>query len=185
MDLCYFCDIASGKERRVHIAFEDDLAIAVLATEPINPGQLSVFPRAHLDALEALGEASVARFFDIARRLVRAIRAAGLRCEGTELHLSEGPTSGLPHATLQLLPRFEGDWLWREARLSWNRSHGRGPRPPLWWEELPARLLREPWLPKREVSDEELSDLASKIRQAYWSQWSNDPAAALQPTLKS
>lgn len=57
MELCYFCDIASGKKQRVHIAFEDDLVIAVLATEAVNPGQLIVFARAHVATLEEMGQA--------------------------------------------------------------------------------------------------------------------------------
>ena len=185
MELCYFCDIASGKERRLHIAFEDDLAIAVLDAKPVNPGQLVILPRAHVATLEEMGEESVARFFDITRRLIRAIRKAGIKCEGTELHLSEGPTSGLPHVLLQLLPRFKGDWLWREARLSWDMSHGRGPRGPLWWQEFAARQFGEAWLPNREVSDEELHEVAARIREAYWSEWGSDSPAGLELTRRS
>ena len=185
MELCYFCDLASGKEQRVHIAFEDDLAIAVLATEPVNPGQLVILPRAHVATLEEMGDENVARFFDTTRRLIRAIRKAGIKCEGTELHLSEGPTSGLPHFLMQLLPRFEGDWLWTRERLSWNRSHGRETPGPLWWQEFAARQFGDAWLPKRNVTDEELRDVAARIRKAYWSEWGSDPAAGLALTRRS
>ena len=185
MEICYFCDIASGKEQRVHIAFEDDLAIAVLVTEPVNPGQLVLMPRAHVATLEEMGEESVARFFDISRRLIRAIRKAGIKCEGTELHLSEGPTSDLPHVLMQLLPRFEGDWLWTKARLSWDRLHGLGPRGPLWWEEFALRQFGDAWLPNRKVSDEELRKVAARIREAYWSEWGSDSPAGLELTRRS
>jgi hypothetical protein len=37
--ICYFCCVASGKEQRTQIAFDDDLASAVLVTEHLGTGE--------------------------------------------------------------------------------------------------------------------------------------------------
>ena len=67
----------------MHIAFEDDRAMAVLVTEPMNPGQFFLVPKAHVTTLDEMGEKNTAHPFEITRRLVQAIRKAGIRCEGT------------------------------------------------------------------------------------------------------
>jgi histidine triad (HIT) family protein len=174
MEICYFCNIASRIEQRVHIAFEDELIVAVLATEPVNPGQLLVVAKAHVDTLGELGDKDAAHLFEVTRRLIQAIRKAGIRCEGTEMHLSDGPTSYLPHVVLQLLPRFEGDSLWLQAQRSRDLRYGSESSRLLWWEELSARHGGL-WTPKREVSDEELIDIAAKIREAYQWLWGSGP----------
>lgn len=164
----------------MHIAFEDDRAMAVLVTEPMNPGQLFLVPKAHVTTLDEMGEENTAHLFEITRRLVQAIRKAGIRCEGTEVHLSEQPTSLLPHLVVQLLPRFEGDSLWTEARISRHRSSWDfEARRLLWWEELAARRLDGAWTLRREVSDEELREIATRVREAYQSLWGRDASAGL------
>ena len=52
-DPCVLCEMVAGREE-ASPAYEDEHVIAVMDLSPVTQGHLFVFPRAHLESLEAL-----------------------------------------------------------------------------------------------------------------------------------
>lgn len=105
-----FCEIVAGRSP-ASVVFEDDLCLAIMTTEPVNPGHLLVLPKAHAPYLADLDEATGGRLFAVAMRMAAAIRASGLRCEGINLFLADGEAAfqEVFHLHLHVFPRFTGD----------------------------------------------------------------------------
>jgi histidine triad (HIT) family protein len=105
-----FCEIVAGRSP-ASIVYEDDLCVAIMTIEPVNPGHLLVLPRAHAPYLADLDEATGMHLFAIAMRAAAAIRASGLRCEGINLFLADGEAAfqEVFHVHLHVFPRFTGD----------------------------------------------------------------------------
>ena len=107
---CAFCDIVSGEEPASFV-YGDDVVVAFMDVQPVNPGHVLVVPRSHLASLADLDDLTGARLFNVALRLERAIRDSGVRCEGINLFLADGESAGqeVLHAHLHVVPRFAGD----------------------------------------------------------------------------
>ena len=107
---CVFCEIVAGRSP-ASVAYEDDLCLAIMTIEPVNPGHLLVLPRAHAPYLADLDDATGGHLFTVAMRMTAAIRASGLRCEGVNLFLADGEPAfqEVFHVHLHVFPRFAGD----------------------------------------------------------------------------
>ena len=107
---CVFCEIVEGRSP-ASVAYEDDLCLAIMTIEPVNPGHLLVLPRAHAPYLADLDDATGGHLFTVAMRMTAAIRASGLRCEGVNLFLADGEAAfqEVFHVHLHVFPRFAGD----------------------------------------------------------------------------
>jgi histidine triad (HIT) family protein len=103
-------DIIAGRAPATGI-YEDEVAVAFMDIQPINPGHLLVIPKAHATYLADLDEATGAHMFALAMRLADAVRRSGLRCEGIDLFLADGAAAGqeIFHSHLHVIPRFQGD----------------------------------------------------------------------------
>jgi len=55
-DPCVLCEMVAGREE-ASPAYEDEHVIAVMDLSPVTQGHLFVFPRAHVESLEALDAA--------------------------------------------------------------------------------------------------------------------------------
>ena len=173
--LCYVCDVAAGREAAT-IAYEDDLVTALLASKPINPGQLVIVPKEHAATLAQLGEETGTHLFQVTMRLMEAIGKSGIKCDGFDPEFSEGKTSFRKHLFLTLLPRFKGDYFWLEGMR--DRDLGR---------ELSKRTSLTLWafehgydagvvlFGREEMTAEQLNEVATKICDAYKSLWPDDP----------
>ena len=83
-----------------------------------------VFPRAHVESLEALDEDLSAHLFQVAHRLARALYRSGLPCEGINMFLADGEAAfqEVFHVHLHVVPPpnpddgfcIEADWRQRE-----------------------------------------------------------------------
>ncbi|MBU0493463.1 MAG: HIT family protein [Chloroflexi bacterium] len=107
---CIFCDIIAGQTPAT-VIYEDEVAIAFMDIQPINPGHLLVIPKVHATYLADMDEATGAHLFAVAMRLAAAVRRSGLRCEGIDLFLADGAEAGqeIFHVHLHVIPRFQGD----------------------------------------------------------------------------
>lgn len=107
---CIFCGIVNGSED-ASIIYEDDLVVAFMDIQPVNPGHALVVPRAHASYLADTPEHIAAQLMRVATRLVSAIQDGPLRGEGTNLFLADGEAAGQEvfHVHLHVIPRFGGD----------------------------------------------------------------------------
>ncbi len=107
---CIFCGIVSGSED-ASIIYEDDLVVAFMDIQPVNPGHALVVPRAHATYLADTSEHSAAQLMRVATQLVSAIQDGPLHGEGTNLFLADAKAAGQEvfHVHLHVIPRFSGD----------------------------------------------------------------------------
>jgi histidine triad (HIT) family protein len=107
---CIFCRIVAG-ELPASVVHENDLVLAFLDIQPVNPGHALVIPKRHAVGLTDLEEAEAAAMFRTARRLAGALRRSGLPCEGVNLFYADGAAAmqEVFHAHLHVIPRFDGD----------------------------------------------------------------------------
>lgn len=110
MSTCVFCDILAGKSPS-SIVFKDALCWVFMDIQPVNPGHVLIIPTYHAACLAELDEESGARMFRIAQRMAQALRNSGLKCEGANLFLADGPAAGQEvfHVHLHVVPRYTGD----------------------------------------------------------------------------
>jgi len=107
---CIFCEIISGQSE-ASIVFRDEQVTVFMDIHPVNPGHLLVVPNKHASSIDDVPEDACARMFIVGRRMARALRRSGLRCEGANLLLAEGAAAGQDvfHSHLHVIPRFQGN----------------------------------------------------------------------------
>ena len=118
---CIFCKIIKGDIPCVKI-YEDDLVLAFLDINPINPGHTLVIPKEHHTSVATIPEQTAGRMFLVASRLGVAARRA-LNVDGFNLHLADGTCAGqvVMHAHLHVVPRSLEDgfhWNWRQLKYA-------------------------------------------------------------------
>lgn len=107
---CVFCDIVQARAP-ASVVHADDLAIAFMDIQPVNPGHLLVVPRIHSPDLASLDPAVGGHLFQMGMKLADAVRRSEVRCEGIDLFLADGEAAGqeIFHVHLHVIPRFLGD----------------------------------------------------------------------------
>lgn len=110
MEQCIFCSIIAGSALS-SVVHRDDVCIAFMDIQPLNPGHLLVVPLEHVARFADVAPAIVAHLFGVAQRLAGAIRRSGLRADGINLLLADGAAAGqeVDHVHLHVVPRFAGD----------------------------------------------------------------------------
>lgn len=91
--------------------YADDTVVAFLDIFPINPGHLLVIPRQGVASAAELDDEVAAHMFKVGVRISRALRQAGLECEGVNFYLADGEAAGQEvfHVHLHVVPRRRGD----------------------------------------------------------------------------
>jgi histidine triad (HIT) family protein len=107
---CVICKLVAG-ELEVSIIHEDDLCVALMDIQPINPGHALVVPRRHAPYLSDLEPEDGAQIFRVAQRIAGALRKCGVKCEGVNFFLADGEAAGQEvfHVHLHVFPRYSGD----------------------------------------------------------------------------
>ena len=107
---CIFCRILAG-ELPVSLVYRDERCAAFMDIQPVNPGHLLVVPLEHRPYLADIDEETAAYLMRIAHRLVAALRASDVRCEGVNLFLADGKAAmqEVFHVHLHVFPRYVGD----------------------------------------------------------------------------
>ena len=117
MSECVFCGILAGA-LPASTVYRDDLCCAFMDIQPVNPGHLLVIPLEHAASLSELNPETGSHMFAVAQRLAAALyqtdtgsAGAGLRCEGVNLMLADGPVAGQEvfHVHMHVIPRFAED----------------------------------------------------------------------------
>ena len=110
MSDCIFCDILEGKADS-SMVYRDDLCSAFLDIQPVNAGHILVVPNDHATNLADLPPVTGGHMFEVAQRLVRALRCSSLQCEGVNFFLADGEAAmqDVFHVHLHIIPRFHGD----------------------------------------------------------------------------
>lgn len=110
MKNCIICQLVN-EEIDVTKLYEDDLVVAVMDIQPINPGHLLISPKKHIEFISKLDEELGAHIFKTAMKLSDALRKSGLKCEGVNIFLADGEAAmqEIPHVHLHVIPRIKGD----------------------------------------------------------------------------
>jgi len=137
MPECVFCRIIAGDEA-ASLVYRDELCVAFMDIQPVNPGHLLIVPLTHAAQLAELDVASAERLMSVAQRLGLALRQSSLRCEGVNLLLADGEAAGQDvfHVHLHAVPRFAGDGF------GFRFSPGYHQRPPRADLDQAAALIR-------------------------------------------
>jgi histidine triad (HIT) family protein len=116
---CLFCKISQGKipSQRIH---EDELTMAFLGVDQLNPGHTIVAIQAHLETIVDLSPDQAAAAFRAVSRIARAVDRA-FKPAGLMIVQRSGTVSGqtIPHFHVHVLPRTANDGL----SLSWPRRN--------------------------------------------------------------
>ena len=135
MKACVFCAIARG-EAGAHLVRDEGAVLAFLDHAPLLPGHTLVVPREHVDTLDELSEELVGPLFSLVRRVSRAQQRA-FGADGTFTGINTRVSQSVPHLHAHVVPRREGDGLFRAGIVWARRRYKEGEA------EAIARKLRE------------------------------------------
>jgi histidine triad (HIT) family protein len=108
--MCIFCDIAGGRATASFV-HQDEICVAFLDIRPVNPGHVVIIPRRHAPLVNDLSQDEASHLFAVAHRLIPALKASGIRCDGVNLFVADGAAAmqEIPHMHLHVIPRWDGD----------------------------------------------------------------------------
>ena len=129
---CIFCKIAKG-EIPAYKVYEDEEFMAILDINPVNPGHTLVIPKKHYRWVWDIP--NIGDNFIFARKVAKALQ----KSMNTEWVVSDIAGTGVPHAHIHLVPRFEND------------GHE---------EFINPRLIKK-------IAKEEMEEIAKKIRESF------------------
>lgn len=135
---CVFCEIIAGRVE-ASLIYHDEHTTAFMDAFPLVPGHCLVVPNRHVPDLSSLDEDMAARMIATARATSLALRESGLRCEGVNLLLADGPAAGQTvfHSHIHVIPRYVGDGF------GFRRPPGSGQRAVRAELDEMARRIRE------------------------------------------
>lgn len=110
MEDCIFCKIIK-RQLPASIVFENDVVIAFMDIQPVNPGHVLVVPKVHHELITELDQNLTGELFRIGTQINAAIRKSGVKCEGVNYFLADGEAAGqeIFHVHLHVFPRYLGD----------------------------------------------------------------------------
>jgi histidine triad (HIT) family protein len=123
---CVFCDIVSG-QAPASLVYEDEVAMAFMDIQPVNPGHVLVIARDHASLLADLDPQVGGHLFRVGMQIAAALRRSPVRCEGVNLFLADGAAAGqeVDHIHLHVVPRFPGDGFGLRFGPDYARRPGR------------------------------------------------------------
>lgn len=110
MATCIFCQIIEGKAESSRV-FEDNICLAFMDIQPVNPGHVLVVPKSHFQDLSDLPADIGCHLFQVAQRISVCLPKTPVQSEGVDLFLAHGEAAGQEvfHVHLHIIPRFAGD----------------------------------------------------------------------------
>jgi len=110
MESCIFCKIIEDSMPSSKV-FEDDICVAFMDIQPVNPGHVLVVPKVHSKDLSDLPADTGAHLFQVAQRVALHIPETNVKCEGINLLLAHREAAGQDvfHVHFHIIPRFKGD----------------------------------------------------------------------------
>lgn len=116
---CPFCGIARG-EGDAHFVHEDEQVIAFLDRAPLLKGHVLVAPRTHVETLDDLPPDLIEPVFTVVQRVSRSFPRV-LGSDGSYTGINTRVSQSVPHLHVHVVPRTEGDGLFR-AGMVWMRK---------------------------------------------------------------
>ena len=110
MTRCIFCQITEGRAESSRV-YEDDVSLAFMDIQPVNPGHVLVVPKTHFKDLSDLPAHIGSHLFQVAQRISLCMPKTRVKSEGIDLFLAHGEAAGqeIFHVHLHIIPRFAGD----------------------------------------------------------------------------
>ena len=110
MTVCIFCQIVEGILPSSKV-YEDEICLAFMDIQPVNPGHILVISKAHFIDLADLPADTGAHLFQVAQRIVLSLPKTDIKMEGVNLFLAHGEAAGqeIFHVHLHVIPRYKGD----------------------------------------------------------------------------
>ena len=110
MTVCIFCQIVEGILPSSKV-YEDEICLAFMDIQPVNPGHILVISKAHFIDLADLPADTGAHLFQVAQRIALNLQKTDIQMEGANLFLAHGEAAGQEvfHVHLHVIPRFAGD----------------------------------------------------------------------------
>lgn len=115
---CAFCAIVRG-EAPSHVVLEDERVVAFLDRAPLIKGHVLVATRAHVGTLDEMPPDLIEPLFGAVQRISRAFSGA-LGADGSFTSINTRVSQSVPHLHVHVVPRREGDGLFR-AGMVWIR----------------------------------------------------------------
>jgi histidine triad (HIT) family protein len=110
MTACIFCQIVEGALPSSKV-YEDEICLAFMDIQPVNPGHVLVIPKVHFRDLADLPANIGAHLFQTAQNIVLSLPKTNVKMEGADLFLAHGEAAGQEvfHVHLHVIPRFTDD----------------------------------------------------------------------------
>ena len=110
MTACIFCQIVEGTLPSSKV-YEDEICLAFMDIQPVNPGHMLLAPKMHFADLTDLPVNIGAHLFQVAQRIALTLPKTTLKSEGVDLFLADGEAAGqeIFHVHLHVIPRFIDD----------------------------------------------------------------------------
>ena len=107
---CIFCKIIEGNLPSSNV-YDDDICVAFMDIQPVNPGHTLVVPKVHSKDLSDLPADTGAHLFQIAQRIALHIPETNVKSEGINLLLAHREAAGQEvfHVHLHVIPRYKDD----------------------------------------------------------------------------
>ena len=110
MESCIFCKIMEGSLPSSKV-YEDDICVAFMDIQPVNPGHTLVVPKVHSKDLSDLPADTGAHLFHVAQRIALRMPETNVKCEGINLLLAHHEAAGQDvfHVHFHVIPRYKDD----------------------------------------------------------------------------
>jgi histidine triad (HIT) family protein len=109
VDGCLFCSIAAG-ETPADFVLDTPLVVAFLDHRPLFPGHTLVVPRAHVETLRDLDDATRDELFAQVQRVAAAVQDATASA-GSFVAMNNVVSQSVPHVHVHAVPRNRKDGL--------------------------------------------------------------------------
>jgi histidine triad (HIT) family protein len=109
VDGCLFCSIVAG-EPPAAIVLDTPEVVAFLDHRPLFPGHTLVLPRAHVDTLRDLDDATRDVLFAEVQRVAAAVQDA-MGAQGSFVAMNNVVSQSVPHLHVHAVPRNRKDGL--------------------------------------------------------------------------
>lgn len=108
--ICIFCKIIKG-EASGSFVYRDEVCTAFLDIHPINSGHVLVVPNEHIESVDQLLDVTASKMFNVARKILKALKISEIRMDGANIFLSNGEAAGqeVPHCHIHIVPRYMSD----------------------------------------------------------------------------
>ena len=108
-DGCLFCSIVAG-ETPADVVLDTPMVVAFLDHRPLFPGHTLVVPRAHVETLRDLDDATRDELFAQVQRVAAAVQDATASA-GSFVAMNNVVSQSVPHVHLHVVPRRRKDGL--------------------------------------------------------------------------